>query len=738
MPVVEGGNFEPVVFFYPGGQVLPHGAVVAQATTVRTYMEYLARTHVNMPLVGDAPMDLSRDGAEDFIDTAFHNRAVLAFGTDSDADFPVLVGDQALSMPLAGWQFDKPLKMMTPRYFVDELEARIRAYGVGDAVVRAATHNRYDLAGWLQQNIVDVRSTEPGACSYVSNPSKLTMKGATSLLFAKHFCAKMDRATQSLNRTSPLFTIQSCNNLHNLSAYLTFYAFKRCALPGRANWIVNFDGHADRGDPKTRHIRVNGRRAWVLLPDEGTVENGPWGAFLPRFHANSGYVVLQTGTDTQSGEEGVFRAASGADGAPSLTGEPRQFSVRQTLLDIDKTVPDGSNVYITIDRDCMKCSATGWGSGSITPAQMREEVLEAIDLLVRKRCNFVGFDISGFPGAQANFVTPSFCNDDHYINNLAMLDTRHDLYARLLHDLEPKEDPWFMLMRDVGIFYRKMNSIDPSRIARGGDPRCGVLMQDVPDDATWADAYAIEIAAKLLRSGKARTKLYLTLSQSGGAKLQAYVTPRPRPILDAPEDPREPSSGFNGRGDVPRPMGQLPPMLPPIPKSGGLLSGIGRGGNLPPRGGIGGRGGLPPSQPGRGSDNDDEEYDRASTLTWGLANHYRFVDGAPVKMIDREELVSPYGEDDGPSFGWTEHALETGPGGKQYKGGSFGEYRELVDKLRRYSSAVERESTGEQLRLLKLMIQWGKEQLENHSEEACNPLVADLVRDAEARVQYLS
>ena len=520
-------NFDPFMLFYPGGQLIPAGTDSEDRLTIGSYLDYLASKHQNHVLsdrlkenefyvtVSDTN---DEQATRSFFAQIIKSKSILAYNSSSN-DFPFSAGNSALNMALMSWKFKLP-RMMLPRAYQKQIKLLMKWRGIDDTVIAsvAASKNApQTLDDWLAEWIGNESSAGgAGSCKYVSNPTKMTLHGATSLLFAKLFCNSID----SLGLKKRLFSAHTCNNLHNMSAYLAFYAFLKHAIDNRPNWIVNFDGHADKGDIKTRKLKVGNAQKWVLTPEEGIVENGPWGAFLPRFFSNSGYVVLQTGTRSQSGQEAISWASSdyfGESGGLTEKTTAMKYDRKKYLNKLKSLIPDKSNIYMTIDRDSIQCTCTGWGSGVISPEESREFVAEVIDALVKKGCHFVGFDLSGFPGNLNNESQPVLCQTDY---RQALKTRDRTGYDDEVDSHTHPEDPWFMVTRDIGIYSRIMENLDSSD--GDGDPRFQALLDSVPGEANWPDVYAMELAGKVRSNSQSTKKLLFQITQTGAVSLGTY------------------------------------------------------------------------------------------------------------------------------------------------------------------------------------------------------------------------
>ena len=520
-------NFDPFMLFYPGGQLIPAGTDSEDRLTIGNYLSYLGSKHKNNVISDRLEEDqhyatlsntYDEEATEYFFDKIIKSKAILAYNS-SDKDFPFSAGVSALNMPLMSWKFKLP-RMMLPRKYLKQIKLLMKWRNIDDGVIASVATNRnapQTLDDWLREWIHDESSAGgAGSCKFVSNPTKMTLHGATSLVFAKLFCNAMD----NFGLKKRLFSAHTCNNLHNMSAYLSFYAFLRHAIKDRPNWIVNFDGHADKGEIKTRKLKVGNSQRWVLTPEEGIVENGPWGAFLPRFFSNSGYVVLQTGTRSQSGQEAISWASSDYFGESQGLVEkttPLKYDREKYLNKLKSLVPDNSNIYMTIDRDSIQCTCTGWGSGVISPTESRAFVAEAIELLVSKGCYFVGFDLSGFPGNLSNESSPVLCQSDY---RQALKNRDRTGYDDEVDSHTYPEDPWFMVTRDIGIYLRLMDQIDS--VESTGDPRFQALLDSVPLAASWPDAYAMELAGKVRSNSQSQKKLLFEIKKTGAVSLGSY------------------------------------------------------------------------------------------------------------------------------------------------------------------------------------------------------------------------
>jgi hypothetical protein len=73
-----------------------------------------------------------------------------------------------------------------------------------------------------------------------------------------------------------------------------------------------------------------------------------------------------------------------------------------------------TDVYISVDRDCMKRSCTYWGDGLFNSSQIHSAVGTILKLLKLKKANLVGFDIAGLPEKNIQTAFPNG-NTDEYI-----------------------------------------------------------------------------------------------------------------------------------------------------------------------------------------------------------------------------------------------------------------------------------------------------------------------------------
>jgi hypothetical protein len=440
--------------------------------------------------------------------------------------FPLYSKEKALQQKLKYWDWKltdekTTMKIVAPRHYSGLIKMRIKnllsdwgnKYREAELIEKnylAEKHQNKKRATLLDsldkfmKHVILYEEKEESARSYTAceTPYKFWMCGATSLKFAKEFCDHLDKIQTPKNNEvkKPLFVLQSSNNLHNLSAYLAFYAFMRHADPDQANWIINIDGHPDDGklyskketdssinkiplkkgvqeekekkDEKTKteeivkkeekkeDVKVQNvqnkvsRKKWTLQPHVGNVENGPWGAFVPRFFSDCGYLVLNTSAEKPprvSNKANIHVRTScfyneKYSKPKSIPPNVYKFfdpsKINDNFRNSVEKVPNKSNVYITIDRDFMKYTCTVWSAGCLDHEEGRKLVKKVIKLLNKKKCNIVGFDITGFPtDGPNNLYSGKSVNANDWKNN---------------ERKECDEDPWYLLCRDIGIYYSAM------------------------------------------------------------------------------------------------------------------------------------------------------------------------------------------------------------------------------------------------------------------------------------------
>lgn len=266
--------------------------------------------------------------------------------------------------------------------------------------------------------------------------SPLTGEGVDGAIPIDTFCQDVIYNPQVVQIISPFLALITNNRAHHFSLAMAHRAFSsspyRNQNPHRL--VINFDQHEDYGTTGPGTLRcsnwgpylfnrtaqslqaVNGHQETAVTLRNNRVADTYAVLGLAKGFGSSG---MQPDTSTQCR---LKMRGSVSLNQPPIGGNPLHLGA--AITEIFNQLPDGEqiDVFITLDRDVMKWSCTGWDDGAYQPQLIRQAVTDCIQRIGQApNMNLVGMDITGAPCSDYHTDMAHFARAGHVKEDAQLL-----------------------------------------------------------------------------------------------------------------------------------------------------------------------------------------------------------------------------------------------------------------------------------------------------------------------------